>query len=106
MPKRWRRARCGRPVLDSLLVLALLKDQTGTHKRQVQDHIDLVEGEPILHQALVAGEDRGGGILVEVDEFAVAPAAILLDEVNRAVEVRDGHERLDTVRLHSRNTSS
>ena len=89
----------GGQVLDSLLVLALLKDQTGTHKRQVQDHIDLVEGEPVLHQTLVAGEDRGREILVEVDEFAVAPAAVLLDEVNRAVEVRDGHERLDTVRL-------
>ena len=89
----------GGQVLDGLLVLALLKDQTGTHKRQVQNHIDLVEGEPVLHQTLVAGEDRGREILVEVDEFAVAPAAVLLDEVNRAVEVRDGHERLDAVRL-------
>ena len=89
----------GGQVLDGLLVLALLKDQTGTHKRQVQNHIDLVEGEPVLHQALVAGEDRGREVLVEVDELAVAPAAVLLDEVNRAVEVRDGHERLDAVRL-------
>ena len=89
----------GGQVLDSLLVLALLKDQTGTHKRQVQDHIDLVKGKPVLHQTLVAGEDRGCKVLVEVDELAVAPAAVLLDEVNRAVEMRDGHERLDAVRL-------
>ena len=89
----------GGQVLDGLLVLALLKDQTGTHKRQVQDHIDLVEGEPVLHQSLVAGKDRGREVLVEVDELAVAPAAVLLDEVNRAIEVRDGHERLDAVRL-------
>ena len=89
----------GGQVLDGLLVLALLKDQAGTHKRQVQDHVDLVEGEPVLHQALVAGEDRGREVLVEVDELAVAPAAVLLDEVNRAVEVRDSHERLDTVLL-------
>ena len=89
----------GGQVLDGLLVLALLKDQTGTHKRQVQDHIDLVEGKPVLYQALVAGEDRGREVLVEVDELAVAPAAVLLDEVNRAVEVRDGHERLNAVRL-------
>ena len=89
----------GGQVLDGLLVLAFLKDQTGTHKRQVQNHIDLVEGKPVLHQALVAGEDRDREVLVEVDELAVAPAAILLDEVNRAVEVRDGHERLDAVRL-------
>ena len=89
----------GGQVLDGLLVLALLKDQSGTHKRQVQDHIDLVEGKPVLHQALVAGKDRGREVLVEVDELAVAPAAVLLDEVNRAVEVRDGHERLDAVRL-------
>ena len=89
----------GGQVLDGLFVLALLKDQAGTHKRQVQDHIDLVEGEPVLHQALVAGEDRGREVLVEVDELAVAPAAVLLDEVNRTVEVRDGHERLDAVRL-------
>ena len=89
----------GGQVLDGLLVLAFLKDQTGTHKRQVQNHIDLVEGKPVLHRALVAGEDRGREVLVEVDELAVAPAAVLLDEVNRAVEVRDGHEWLDAVRL-------
>ena len=89
----------GGQVLDGLLVLALLKNQAGTHKRQVQDHVDLVEGEPVLHQTLVAGEDRGREVLVEVDELAVAPAAVLLDEVDRAVEVRDGHERLDAVRL-------
>ena len=89
----------GGQVLDGLLVLALLKDQSGTHKRQMQDHIDLVEGKPVFHQALVAGKDRGREVLVEVDELAVAPAAVLLDEVNRAIEVRDGHERLDTVRL-------
>ena len=65
----------------------------------MQDHIDLVEGKPVLYQALVAGEDRGREVLVEVDELAVAPAAVLLDEVNRAVEVRDGHERLNAVRL-------
>ena len=89
----------GGQVLDGLLVLALLKDQTGTHKRQVQDHIDLVKGEPVFHQTLVAGKDRGREVLVEVDELAIAPAAVLLDEVNRAIEVRDGHERLDAVRL-------
>ena len=89
----------GGQVLDGLPVLALLKNQAGTHKRQVQDHVDLVKGEPILHQALVAGEDRSRKVLVEVDELAVAPAAVFLDEVNRAVEVRDGHERLDAVLL-------
>ena len=89
----------GGQVLDGLLVLALLKDQASAHKRQVQDHVDLVKGEPVLHQALVAGEDRGREVLVEVDELAVSPAAVLLDEVDRAVEVRDGHERLDAVRL-------
>ena len=86
-------------VLDGLLVLALLKDQAGAHERQVQDHVDLVEGEPVLHQALVTGEEHRGEVLVEVDELAVAPATILLDEVNGAVEVRDGDERLDAVLL-------
>ena len=89
----------GGQILDGLLVLALLKDQAGTHKRQVQDHVDLVKGEPVLHQALVAGEDRGREVLVEVDELAVAPAAVLLDEMDGAVEVRDGHERLDAMLL-------
>ena len=89
----------GGQVLDGLPVLALLKDQTGTHKRQVQDHIDLVEGKPVLHQTLVAGENRGRKVLVEVNELAVAPAAVFLDEVDRAVEVRDSHERLNAVRL-------
>ena len=89
----------GGQVLDGLLVLALLEHQAGAHERQVQDHVDLVEGEPVLHQALVAGEDRGREVLVEVDELAVAPATVFLDEVDGTVEVRDGDERLYAVLL-------
>ena len=77
-------------ILGLLAVLALLKEQAGAHKRQVQDHIDLVEGEPVLNQTLVAGKEHRREVLVEVDELAVAPAAVLLDEVNRAVEVCRG----------------
>ena len=79
----------GGQILDGLLVLALLEHQAGAHEGQVQDHVDLVEGEPVLHQALVAGEEHAGEVLVEVDELAVAPTAVFLDEVDGAIEVRD-----------------
>ena len=89
----------GGDVLGSDLVLALFEDQACAHEGHMQDHVDLVEGEPVLNKALVAREEHRDELLVHVDKLAVAPAAVLLDKVDRAVEVRDGHERLDTVLL-------
>ncbi len=86
-------------VLGGVVVLALLEHDARAHERQVEDHVDLVEGEPVLNEALVARKEGGGQALVELDELAAAPAAVLLDEMDRAVEVRDGHERLDAVGL-------
>ena len=87
----------GGAVLRGIPVLALLEHQARSHERQVQDHVDLVEGKPVPHQALVAGEQHRHELPVEVDERAVAPAAVLLDEIDGAVEMCDGHERLDAV---------
>ena len=40
--------------------------------------VDLVEGEPVLHQAAVLGHDGAGVIEVELDERGVLPPAIIL----------------------------
>ena len=50
-----------------------------------------------MHEAAVAVEEHLHEPLVELDEGAVSPGAVLLDEVDGAVEVRDGHEGLDPV---------
>ena len=50
-----------------------------------------------MYEAAVAVEEHLHEPLVELDEGAVSPGAVLLDEVDGAVEVRDGHEGLDPV---------
>ena len=59
--------------------------------------VDLVEGEPIVDRVMPAVEH---GLAVgeeEVDEPAIGPAVVLLDEVIGELVVADGHERLDAV---------
>ena len=61
----------------------------------VLQHVDLVEGEPVLHQALVLGEDGTAQVEEEVDAAAVRPAVVLLGEAHGDLVVADGDERLD-----------
>ena len=62
--------------------------------------VDLVERHPVLDLVLVALEDRDGEAHEEVDELAVAPAAVLRDEVVRHLEVRERDDRLHAVGMH------
>ena len=84
-------------VLRFAGVLVGLEHDAGAHEGTVQDHVHLVERDPPAHEAAVAVEEHRHEPLVEVDERAAAPGAVLLDEVDGAVEVRDGHEGLDPV---------
>ena len=84
-------------VLGLAGILPGLEDDAGTHEGTVQDHVHLVERDPPAHEAAVAVEEHRHKPLVELDKGAVSPGAVLLDEVDGAVEVRDGHEGLDPV---------
>ena len=84
-------------VLGLAGILPGLEDDAGTHKGTVQDHVHLVERDPPAHEAAVAVEEHRHEPLVELNKGAVSPGAVLLDEVDGAVEVRDGHEGLDPV---------
>lgn len=86
-----------RLVFHLLLVLVVLEHETGADEWQVQQHIDLIERHPIFHLAVIAGEQRRRVRLEEVDDTAVAPTAVVLDEADRHVEVGDRDDRLDPV---------
>ena len=49
----------GSLVLDLLLVFTLLKENACAHEGHVQQHINLVEGQPVLHLLLESVEDGG-----------------------------------------------
>ena len=62
--------------------------------------VDLVERHPVFDLVLVALEDRDGEAHKEFDELAIAPAAVLRDEVVRHLEVRERDDRLHAVGMH------
>jgi len=68
-------------------------------QRCVQDRVDLVEGEPVLHPAAVPVEEHPDIPLVEPDEVAGDPAVVRLGEVQRGLVVRDRDQWLDAVLL-------
>lgn len=72
---------CG-PILDLLHILARLEHQTGAHKGHVQQHVDLVEGQPVLDQPAEVVEQHLAVAHKGVDHAAVFPAAVLLDQRN------------------------
>ena len=91
---------------DELVVQVLVGALVGlvrgvAGERQEHDGVvDLVEGEPVVHEALELAEARRGIAHEVVDGLAVLPATAVLLEVERGVEVPDGHERLDAVLAH------
>ena len=87
----------GGAVLDFRGILALLKQDARPHERHMQQHIDLVEGQPVLDFPGIAGKDGGTVFQIGVDHPAVFPAAVLLDQGNGGIKVADGDERLDAV---------
>ena len=59
--------------------------------------VDLVEGEPITHEALVRTSDGLDVVRIPLDHLSALPATITLDQSQRIVVVRQRHERLDSV---------
>ena len=84
-------------ILGLLHILARLEEQTGPHEGHVEQHIDLVEGQPVFDLALVAVEEDVAVVDVGVHHPAVFPAAVLFNKGNGCIEVADGHQRFDAV---------
>ncbi len=59
--------------------------------------VDLVEGHPVLHFMLIAGEDDPGEAHEKVDQLAVTPAAVLGDQVIGHFKMRQRNDRFNTV---------
>lgn len=89
-------------VEDLLGVLALLDGHAGVGPEEdgvVHVHlvVDLVEGHPVLDLAVVALEAHAGEALEELDQLAVAEAAVGAREVQRDLEVAERDDGLDAV---------
>ncbi len=85
------------------LILARRQD-AGTHDVAESAHheaVDLVEGEPVAHEALELGHDGARVMAIEVDELGVGPAAVMLGQIVGQLVVAEGHERLDALLVAS-----
>ena len=84
-------------VLDLFLIFTLFKAEPRPHKWCMEDHVNLIKGQPVLDQALVAGKESAAETLVKFQHFTAAPTAILLNQVHGAVKVSNGHQRLNAI---------
>ena len=84
-------------ILGLFDVLAGLKQQPRPHEGHVQQHVDLVEGQPVFYLIFIAAEDDVAVVDVGIHHPAVFPAAILLNERDGRIEVADGDQRFDAV---------
>ena len=64
---------------------------------KVQNRIDLIKREPILHPPPEVLKDRPGEILVEPNELPVCSPAVLLRQVQRQLVVAERHQRYNIV---------
>ena len=78
---------------------AVLRQQTTAIERCVQDHVDLVEGQPVSYPAPIPLEHSLCKAQIEVDKFSVRPAAIGRGKIQRHLVMADGHKRLNAVLL-------
>ena len=73
---------------------ALVQDaQPGVDAKGIHSGIDLVEGEPVMHLALVAIENRLAVMQVIIDQAAIHPAIEVLGQIKRIFIVADGDKR-------------
>ena len=84
-------------ILHLILVLPLLEHQPRPGEGAVQQDVDLVEGEPVLHQAVELLEAGAGVAGEKLHHLAVAPGAVLGHQVHGHIEVAQGHQGLDVV---------
>ena len=84
-------------VGDLVVIFTFVEADTGAHEGKMVEDIDLIESQPVVDEAFVFGEEGCYKSFVKVDHPAAAPAAILFDEMNGAVKMCDGDQRLNVV---------
>ena len=84
-------------ILCLLGVLPLLKHKPRSHKGQMQNHINLIKSQPVMHQSLKPGKQRRHKPFIKLHQLIALPPAILFNQMNRAVKMRDRNKRLDPV---------
>ena len=62
--------------------------------------VDLVEGQPVFHQSLVAGEHGLAELDKQVDYLPPVPAVIVVSQIQGHLVVMKGHQGLDAPLLH------
>ena len=95
----------GRLVHNLISVLPFLVQKAGIGKGQkralrVALIIDFVEGHPVLNLVLVTLKAYLGKAHKELNHPAVAPAAVLVGQVQRNLEMGQGYHRLHAIFMH------
>ncbi len=78
-------------------MLPLGKTDARTHKRQMHQHIDLIESNPILHFIFKSLKNSVAVIQIEVNHFPVLPGAVFIHQIKGNVKMADGHNGLNVV---------
>ena len=86
-----------RLVFDLLLILPFFKAETCSHKRRMKDHIDLVKGQPVVDQALVASEEGPTETFITFQHLATTPTSILGNQMHGTVKVGNGHQGFNAI---------
>ena len=84
-------------VFDLLFIFAFFKAEPRPHKWCMEDHVNLIEGQPVLDQALVASKESAAETLVKFKHETTPPTTILLNQVHGTVKVSNGHQGLNAV---------
>lgn len=63
----------------------------------MENHVDLIEGQPIFDQTLVACEEGTAQAFVKFKHLTIAPATVGLNQVHWTVKVGNGHKGLNAV---------
>ena len=86
-----------RLVFDLLLILPFFKAEPRSHKRRMKDHIDFIEGQPVVDQALIASEEGSAKTFITFQHLATTPPSILSNQMHGAVKVGNGHQGLNAI---------
>ena len=66
-------------VFQFFPLVPVLKQKSRAQEWSVQNHIDLVKGQPVPHQLPVADKQGTAEFQIEADHLPAPPSAVLLD---------------------------
>ena len=63
----------------------------------MEDHIDLIKGQPVVDQALVASEEGPAETFITFQHLATTPTSILSNQMHGTVKVGNGHQGFNAI---------